>query len=221
MTEIFVICHAEVIYPVDDQGRKLMYPPETHLSDEGRNQFRSFAMGLRNKGIELDLIETSPYVRAYESAIILASVFGIKEPVKNQNLIDSYIPGWIGIPLSEQQKLVDKGEDIYQYPRTENQESYEHIARRMFEEFRNIIRRNDSKIVTIISHGDPIRLLMYRLGHPEGSIPNMSILSKDGYLKRGEAFRVKADQEGRILEAELVSNREGTAGERELYKDSP
>ena len=221
MTEVCIIRHAEVIYPVDDQGRKLMYPPETHLSDEGKKQFNFFAMSLRKNGIKIDLIETSPYVRANESAIILASVFGIKKPVINPNLVDSYIPGWIGIPLSEAQKLMDRGKDIYQHPRTPDQELYEHIAGRMVNAFRGIVDRYSGKTVAIISHGDPIRLLMYRLKHPKGKIPNMSILSKDGYLKRGEACHVKVDHKGNVFETELISNREGVLGERELYKDNP
>jgi len=47
----------------------------------------------------------------------------------------------------------------------------------------------------------------------------MSILSKEGYLKRGEAFKVTI-YEGKILETELLSNLKGAKGVRELYIDS-
>lgn len=198
-----------------------MYYPETPISQSGKDQIREFARRLKEKGIKFDSIETSPLTRAVESARILTDILEIPSLVKNSAFTDSHVPGWLGIPLSEQQKLMDQGEDIYMNPRSADQEPYEHIAQRMVEGFNDLVRRNDGKTVAIVSHGDPIRLLMYRLEHPEGEIPNMSILSKEGYLKRGEGYRVIVDQEGRVHETELISIREGIPGKRESYTDSP
>lgn len=219
-THVYVIRHAEVVSPYDNEGRKLMYRPETPISEEGKNQLTSFARNLRDKGVYFDRIETSPFTRATESAKTLADVLGTKEVVENPAFADSHIPGWFDIPLSEQQKLMDKGQDIYLNPRSDDQEKYEDIAERMLTGFNDLVKRNEGKTVAIVSHGDPIRLLMYRLGHPEGEIPNMSILSKQGYLKRGEVFHIVLNKEGNIVETELVVGREGVPGERELYTDS-
>lgn len=219
MTTVYVFRHAEVVYPLDTQGRKLMYPPDTHISVNGKKQFTSLMEILKNQGVVFDSVETSPYTRAVESAQILADVFGLKEPVINSGLSDPHIPGWIGLPLSMQQELMDKGEDIYMNPKSDDQEPYEQIAERMIEAFGDIVNKNEGKTVALVSHGDPIRLLMYRLKHPTGKIPNMSILSKEGYLKRGEVFRVTLDKEGKILEKELISNLEGARGKREIYEN--
>ena len=218
---IYIIRHAEVIYPYDTKGRKLMYPPETHISDEGKKQIKDFAQRLKDRGVFFDRIEMSPFTRAVESSKIIAKVVGTQEIVENQAFAESYVPGWIGVPLSEQQKLMDKGEDIYLNPRSDDQEKYEAIAERMLVGFSDLVRRNEGRTVAIVSHGDPIRLLLYRLEHPQGEIPNMSILSKQGYLKRGEAFHISIDKEGNILESELVVGREGVPGERELYRENP
>lgn len=209
MTHIYIIRHAEVVYPLDQQGRKLMYPPETPLSQEGIDQFTKFAKQLKTNGVIIDVIKTSPHTRATQTAKILAEVLGVKEYKVEPAFSDSHIPGWIGVPLSEQQKLMDRGTDIYENPRSPDQEAYEHITQRMSEEFQLLVKENSGKSIAIISHGDPIRLFMYRIAHPEGKIPNMSVLSKEGYLKRGEAFHVKVDEMGRILETELISNQEG------------
>ncbi len=219
MTSVFIFRHAEVIYPLDKQGRKLMYPPETHISDTGKKQFTSLMETLRNRGVVFDLVETSPYTRAVESAQVLAEVFRLGESAINPGLSDSYVPGWIGVPLSKQQELMDKGEDIYLHPLSEDQEVYEQVAKRMTEAFQNIVKENEGKTVALVSHGDPIRLLMHRLDHPIGIIPNMSILSKEGYLKRGEVFQVTVDKEGKIFEKKLISNLEGIVGIREIYED--
>lgn len=196
-----------------------MYPPETHISEEGRSQISKFALQLRERGVYFDRIETGPFTRCVESAQILADVLGTPELAENPSFTDSYVPGWFGVPLSEQQRLMDKGEDIYLNPRSDDQEKYEDIAKRMLEGFKDLVKRNEGKTVAIVSHGDPIRLLMYRLKYPEGKIPNMSILSKDGYLKRGEAFRVAVGEEGNVVESELTVGREGIPGEREIYQD--
>lgn len=216
MTRVYLIRHAEVEYPLDAQGRRLMYPKGTHISQEGKDQLRTFAKALKNKGVTFDNIESSDYARALESAEILSEeLSGIVAP--NVAFSDSYVPGYIGIPLSMQQELMDKGEDIYDNPRSSDQETKEQIVKRMIEGFNDLVRRNEGKTVAIVSHGDPIRLLMYRLQYPSGEIPSMSILSKEGYLKRGEAFCVTLDSGGKVLETELLSNLEGARGAREKY----
>ena len=221
MTHIYIVRHAEVIYPLDEQGRKLMYPPETPISQEGIKQFTAFARQLKQKRIKLDAIVTSLFTRATQTAQILTDVLGVKEYKEEPAFSDSYVPGWIGIPLSEQQRLMDQGTDIYENPRSSDQEPYKHIAARMFRGYRGLVNRYPGKSVALVSHGDPIRLLMHRINYPEGQIPNMSILSKEGYLKRGEVLRVEADESGKVLETELMTNLEGRVGERESYIDKP
>ena len=153
--------------------------------------------------------------------IILSGETGDVPIVKNPAFADSHIPGWIGVPLSAQQEIMDKGEDIYMHPRSPDQEVKEQIIRRMLGGFNDLVKRNEGKSVAIVGTGDPIRLLMYGLEHPnevykEENIPSMSILSKEGYLKRGEAFKITIDKE-KILETQLLSNLEGVRGQREKY----
>jgi phosphohistidine phosphatase SixA len=62
---------------------------ERPLTDKGRKKMRQIAKGLRNLGVEFDLILSSPYVRARETAEILAEVFKMK---KNITFTESLIP---------------------------------------------------------------------------------------------------------------------------------
>ncbi|MDO8659062.1 MAG: histidine phosphatase family protein [Candidatus Parcubacteria bacterium] len=218
MTTVYIVRHAEVVYPRDELGKKLMYPLSAPISSEGKNQLVDFARNLQERGIVFNNIETSPATRAVESAQILSNILG-GEIIPNAAFTDSHVPGYIGIPISLQQELMDKGEDIYQNPRSSDQEPYDAITKRMLQGFNDLVKKNEGKTVALVSHGDPIRLLMYRLEHPEGEIPNMSILSKEGYLKRGEAYCVKIGEYGRIVETELISNLGLKPGEREIYMD--
>src|SRR5260221_3486197 len=97
-TNVYIIRHAEVEYPYDQLGRRLMYRPETHISIEGKEQLKKFATLLKDKDVVLDSIETSPYIRAVESAQIVSQILGNPEVIENTAFVDSHIPGWFDIP---------------------------------------------------------------------------------------------------------------------------
>jgi phosphohistidine phosphatase len=61
------------------------------LTNEGRERMREGARGLRKLGIELDLILTSPFVRAVETAEIAANAFGLSK--KDIEQTDNLKPG--------------------------------------------------------------------------------------------------------------------------------
>lgn len=61
---------------------------ERPLTDAGRKRMKKIVQGLRELDIELDAIVTSPYVRARNTAIILAKEFNIKDKVAlSENLV--------------------------------------------------------------------------------------------------------------------------------------
>ncbi len=59
------------------------------LTDAGRRRLKKIVKGLSEFGIELDAILTSPYVRARDTAMILAKEFDLKDKVA---LSDNLIP---------------------------------------------------------------------------------------------------------------------------------
>lgn len=59
------------------------------LTDAGRKRMKKIVNGLSEFGIALDAIVTSPYVRARDTAMILAKEFEMKDKV---SLSDSLIP---------------------------------------------------------------------------------------------------------------------------------
>ncbi len=220
MTTIYIIRHAEVIYPLDAEGNKLMYPTTCPISDEGRSQMTAFANKLHQQGITFDKIYTSPYTRAVQSAEVLQSILQAPEIIESRQLEDPWIPGWIGRRISEQQELMEQGQDIYMNPKSDDQEPYENVANRAAEALYAMRDENKGKSVALVSHGDTIRLMMYRLKHPTGDIPNMSILSKYDYLKRGEAWHLTFNYQGQLIEKQLLAKEGGKPGEKELTQDS-
>ncbi len=77
---------------------------ERPLTDKGRKKMRQIARGLRNLGVEFDLILSSPYVRARETAEILADVFKMKKKLAfSENLI----------PMADPQLLIPEINEKY------------------------------------------------------------------------------------------------------------
>ena len=82
---LYIIRHA---IAVDDGTSAYESDSERPLTDKGRKKMRQIAKGLRNLGVELDLILSSPFVRARETAEILADVFKMKKKIDfSDNLI--------------------------------------------------------------------------------------------------------------------------------------
>jgi phosphohistidine phosphatase len=59
---------------------------QRELTDKGAKKMRLIAKGLRTLGVEFDLILTSPYIRAQQTAEILADVFKKKQVTLSENL---------------------------------------------------------------------------------------------------------------------------------------
>lgn len=75
------------------------------LTDKGRKKMNKIAKGLRQFGIELDVILTSPYVRARDTAKILATEFNMVDQIRfTDNLVP---PGDFKALIDEIQEKYD------------------------------------------------------------------------------------------------------------------
>lgn len=83
-THLYVVRHAwaEDVGPDGDDGSR-------PLTKKGRKRFEKFITHLRDVGMRLDLIATSPLVRTRETAEIMAEVFGITSRVE---VVDALAP---------------------------------------------------------------------------------------------------------------------------------
>ncbi|NDC53487.1 MAG: protein phosphatase, partial [Planctomycetia bacterium] len=82
-THLYVVRHAWAEEPgpgVDDGARR--------LTKKGRRRFEEFVRHLRTSGMDVDLVATSPLVRARETAEILADVFHTRPPA----VVDALAP---------------------------------------------------------------------------------------------------------------------------------
>ncbi|MBI5952495.1 MAG: phosphohistidine phosphatase SixA [Chloroflexi bacterium] len=92
---LYLIRHAIAVEESEEDSQR-------PLTDKGRKKMRNIAKGLRALDVEFDLILSSPYVRAAETAEILADVFKMKQEVQfSENLIPSGSPEALIAELNE------------------------------------------------------------------------------------------------------------------------
>ncbi len=82
---LYMIRHA---IAVDEGAPEYADDSQRPLTDKGKKRMRQIAKGLRTLGVEFDLILSSPYVRATETAEIVADVFKMKKEIQfSDNLV--------------------------------------------------------------------------------------------------------------------------------------
>ena len=96
---LYMIRHA---IAVDEGTSEHEEDSQRPLTEKGKKKMRQIAKGLRSLGVEFDLILSSPYVRARETAEILADVFKLKADVAfSDNLIPMGDPDLLIAEMNE------------------------------------------------------------------------------------------------------------------------
>jgi len=177
------------------------------LSEKGKRQMEKMGDLLKQKGASFSKIYSSDFLRTRESTKILAKILKIKKVVFMKQLRDVFAPALIGIPLSE---LKEKyGGNVYTdyFIKKFHHETIEQVARRYYQTFLKIIRENlqDADLI-MVGHGDPIRFFIAKLKNlqkelTEEDYPN---LAQTDYLKKGQAWEIKLDQNNNLVRAQIL-----------------
>jgi phosphohistidine phosphatase len=97
--KLYIIRHA---IAVDEGTPEYEQDSDRPLTDKGRKKMRQIARGLRALGVGFDLILSSPYIRASETADILADVFKMKKKIAySENLIPMGEPDLLIAEINE------------------------------------------------------------------------------------------------------------------------
>lgn len=94
---LYLIRHAIAVDEYEDDSLR-------PLTDKGRKKMRQIARGLRALGAEFDQIISSPYVRARETAEILADVFDMDEIQLSDHLVPEGDPHLLISEINEKYK---------------------------------------------------------------------------------------------------------------------
>lgn len=149
MATIYLVRHAEVQNP-----KRLIYGRLGFfkLSQRGLEQAEALGKYFKNKNIEL--IYSSPLLRARQTAREIAAKTGAKIKLSN-NLIEANYTKWEGKPYSDRPK---KDMELYLNTPTKLRagETLDQIATRITKEINLVTKRHPGKNIVLISHADPI-----------------------------------------------------------------
>lgn len=192
---VYLIRHGSSQYPIDPLGRRLLYGPTAELTDEGTLQCVRLAHRIRQREARpLDILMTSPYTRAIQTAAILSREMGITTIAQDDRLRDTRST-WEGVLVDEFMTLFTAGK-TFDDPRT--LETFEALGERMKAAFDEIMLRFEGKNIGIISHGDPLRALWFRLFNPQGKYPSYLELTTMLSLDTAQGMRLQRNQDGSI-----------------------
>jgi broad specificity phosphatase PhoE len=192
---IYLIRHGDPIYPVDLLGRRLIYGPTAGLTDKGILKSTHLARNIcKREGSPLEILVTSPYPRASQTAAILAREMGIKTVHRDDRLRDTR-SSWEGILVDDFMAIFQEGK-TFDDPHT--LETIEELGERMKEAYDEIVTRFAGKSIGMIGHGDPIRALYFRLCNPQAKYPPYPDLTKMISLDSAEGIRIQKSPSGRL-----------------------
>jgi broad specificity phosphatase PhoE len=153
--KIYLIRHGETTGDVEDRYGGSY---DDHMTELGKSQLKETADKLVGRNIEV--IFSSPLIRAKESSEIISSV--INCPVEYRDGLRERNYGLLG-GLTKQEALTKYPEavEIYKNPMETpiEGESYSDFQERVLTTFKNLIKEN-YQTIAILSHGGPIKQIL-------------------------------------------------------------
>lgn len=159
--KIYLIRHGQTTSDIEDRYGGSY---DDHLTEKGREQLKATAQKLVGKDIEV--IFSSPLIRARESAEIIAQAIGTPVEIVD-GLQERHYGVLSGLTKEEaRQKYPDAVESHKDYSQTDpGGESYGDFYRRAVDAFKGILAKNHAT-VAIVSHGGPIKMILKHLNQP-------------------------------------------------------
>ena len=197
-TKIYLIRHGAIENPDDVIYGRL---PGFGLSEKGKEQVRQLAQILNSKGIKFDVIYSSPLDRAVQTAQILNNQVGDTDIEIREELSDVSHASLEGQPLDVLRKVEF---DAYR-PEflVEGGETPQAIINRTKQLLDEVKQKHRSETIALVSHGDPIRLLLWSLQNPDRQ-PSTSNLRDKDYVGPAQACVLHFDNQGRFARFEHI-----------------
>lgn len=198
MNTLLLIRHGAVDSPIGPEG-PLIYGPEQPLNTQGRHQIIRLGQQLVNEQTIPEIIYSSAFTRARESAQLLHETLPNHPPVViRETLSGTYAPGWYLRPESEAQNVHDLFADNPYNPDAKG-ETIEHAYQRATREYEDIQSAHPGKTVAIVSHFEIIGLLRHYIDTRDQA-PTMS-----PSIEKGEAILYQFSPEGNVLKEQIIS----------------
>lgn len=174
--------------------------PGFNLNEEGKAQMERLAQALKEDGVVLSKIYTSPLERTVQSAKIIGEQLGV-EVEEDEALLEveaGPLEGkawWQHIPL-----YLKHGINVYSERYVQmGMESIDSITERMRRSLEAKLAKIEGDFM-LVSHADPINILIWSYVYPEKDFRKSSLWRRmENYPVRGKVKVLVFDREGNFL----------------------
>lgn len=184
MKTIYLVRHGHIENPKD-----IFYDKDIPLSSVGAKEMIGIAEDIKKTGCTPERIISSPYLRARESAEIIAHVFGTQEVEFDEHLIDWQVGDWIGKPLEAFRQFAGFYNKPF-IPNFDGLETYDEMAKRVLpvmRELRESMSANSCAI--IVGHREPLASAILKLkNRPDNEMREID-------LPKGSAWKLTFDDD--------------------------
>ncbi|SRR6266403_2806428 len=197
-TTIYLIRHGEPHNPNKIVYGRLPVP----LTEKGRKQIKELAEKLKNENVSPDIIISSPLKRTIETTEEIKTVFP-DVPVLFEDDLQEYFGDFSDMTIDQFEALGN----YYHAQETlaRNIEQPESVIERMIGVMKHALSLHKDKTVFLVSHGDPIMWLFWKLTNPHDEMPSPLILHETHLLKQGTALKLVFDEKGEMLSHEIIT----------------
>ncbi len=202
MNRCIFLRHGEV-----DNPRKVFYGRsiDLPLNTTGERQIQNVTKLISRLPEKVTSIYTSPLLRTRQTAQIVSQKTHVPINIV-EDLADVDIPALVGQPLVLRRELHTKGIDEYsgEWVKKGNETSHA-IIERMMKVFRMVQKENEHGFPLVVSHGDPLAFLLFRLENPQKPLPSIGSILQEGYnIEKGEELYLVFDNSGKITKKERI-----------------
>lgn len=209
--QVLLLRHGELSNPsriVYNRDSIMQRGEEIHLSIEGKRQMWELGDFIKEKGIRIKMIISSPEIRTLESAQELQNFLELPNVEISRLLDDMYAPGPYleGMNMGEIERI--RG-NVYDKKRWElyNHETPAQAIERMRSIFNQVTHRlNLSEACVLVSHGDPIAWFANTVGGKKNPTPQS--LRNKIYPSKGNGIIYLLDGKNNIVDQYMLRKRE-------------
>ena len=164
MTKFLLIRHGQSVWNAERRWQGQANPP---LSELGRSQAFQASRSLG----QVDLIISSPQLRAMETAMIFSDTVGIGPVIAADNLRERHAGSWSGLTIEEIET---------HYPgwlqagrRPDNFEASDVLEKRVLGALNELATEYQDAVMLVVCHGGVIKSVEETFGHDDGRVPNV------------------------------------------------
>ncbi len=164
-TSILLVRHGQSLWNAEGRWQGQADPA---LSDYGREQ--AYAAGSRVG--QVDLIASSPQLRALETAMIISEQIGIGPVISVPDLRERSAGVWSGLTRADIETGDPGAIEAGRWP--EGWEPDDAVFARADDALRNLVAEYPGGTILAVCHGGVIRTIEIALGAEHGRVPNLS-----------------------------------------------